>query len=75
MGKYKNQKLYNIRTSIKLCVIILKIKGAKNKVNIKKIKKRTHEAITRYNINDEHELYNLCELRGWRTEWYENYLE
>ncbi len=39
------------------------------------VNKKTHEEITKYNINDEHELYNLCELKGWSLEWYEGYLK
>jgi len=39
------------------------------------VNKKTHEEITRYNINDEDELYNLCELKGWSLEWYKGYLK
>ena len=39
------------------------------------VNKKTHEEIMRYNINDEDELYNLYELKGWPLEWYNGYLK
>lgn len=39
------------------------------------VNKRTHDIITRNSINDEEELYALCEELGWETEWYERYIQ
>lgn len=37
------------------------------------VNKETHKIITEKGINDEVELYYLCEERSWNVEWYERY--
>lgn len=39
------------------------------------VNKETHDIITANSINDENELYDLCEDLGWNTSWYEGYVE
>jgi len=38
------------------------------------VNESTHDIITRNSINDENELYELCEKLGWNTEWYSDYI-
>jgi hypothetical protein len=33
-----------------------------------------HQIITDAYINDENELYDLCEKKGWSTKWYDDYI-
>lgn len=35
---------------------------------------RTHKEITSNSINDERELFQLCNHKGWNTDWYHRYL-
>ena len=37
------------------------------------VNKETHDKITRKEINDEDELYDLCIDNGWNLQWYEKY--
>jgi len=37
------------------------------------INKSTHSLITSKHISDEHQLYELCILMSWLTDWYERY--
>ena len=37
------------------------------------VNKKTHDKITRKEINDEDELYDLCIDNGWNLQWYEKY--
>ena len=39
------------------------------------VNKSTHKIITEENINDEDELYALCEKKGWTTNWYDKFQE
>lgn len=34
----------------------------------------THKIITEHGVNDEEELLNLCYEKGWKTEWYNQFL-
>ncbi len=45
-----------------------------NIINGHIVNKETHELITANSINDENELYNLCEEMGWNTAWYNDYV-
>ncbi len=38
------------------------------------VNESTHDIITRNSINDENELYELCEKLGWNTDWYSTYI-
>jgi len=37
------------------------------------VNKSTHKIITAENINDEDELYDLCNKNGWTTKWYDKF--
>lgn len=37
------------------------------------VNKETYDIISKRKINDEVELFYLCEENGWKTEWYEKY--
>ena len=37
------------------------------------VNKETHDKITRKEINDEDEIYDLCIDNGWNLQWYEKY--
>lgn len=37
------------------------------------VNKETHKIITKKGINDEVELYYLCQERNWNTDWYKKY--
>jgi len=37
------------------------------------VNKSTHKIITEENINDEDELYDLCNKNGWTTKWYNKF--
>lgn len=39
------------------------------------VNKDTHKIITENKINDEDELYDLCEKQKWNIDWYEKYKE
>ncbi len=39
------------------------------------VNKITHRLITERGINDERELLALCEEQGWKTDWYEAYVQ
>lgn len=37
------------------------------------INKNTHNEITRNSVNDERELLQLCDIKGWNTSWFNRY--
>jgi hypothetical protein len=39
------------------------------------VNKHIHQIITDAYVNDEHELYDLCEKQQWSTDWYDGYIE
>lgn len=39
------------------------------------VNKETHRLITERGINDENELLALCKEQGWKTDWYELYIQ
>ena len=38
------------------------------------VNKMTHRLITERGINDENQLLALCQEQGWKTDWYEPYI-
>lgn len=39
------------------------------------VNKNTHDVITRRNVCDESELYNLCKTQGWYLDWYKPFIQ
>jgi hypothetical protein len=38
------------------------------------VNKDTHQIVTKNDINDERQLLELCQERGWNTRWHQRYL-
>ena len=38
------------------------------------VNKMTHRLITERGVNDENQLLALCQEQGWKTDWYEAYI-